>query len=57
VCGSGELTCRVLSSGFVTEDNSNKMTVDAMNIAPNIEMGILKTGRSWRTSFDGRANA
>jgi hypothetical protein len=33
------------------------MTVDAMNIAPNIEMGILKTGRSWRTSFDGRANA
>jgi hypothetical protein len=39
------------------KENSNKTTVETMNIAPNIEMGILKTGWSWRTWFEGRASA
>lgn len=45
------------SSGFTMKENNNKTTVDTMNTAPNIDMGILKTGRSWRTRFEGRASA
>jgi len=39
------------------KESINKTIVDSMNNAPNIEMGILKTGRWWRTSFEGRASA